>query len=267
MDRLYFFESIQQGVRFEEYTSSEQVWEDMQHMFDNVLKCYEDRYSKEVLTQAVDHMRNLFFDIWLIRGLPGKGNISDFLDLNMKVISSLMFRDEVAESIFNSFKQRVRSYYDTLSASHLSDLIALRQPDVSSEVITGDTSQVVAIPYEQNISLPTLTNLEQNMVKEGVANYWDLLMKVVKILIKRQKICKRAGLDDRAVIHEKAVRSFVYIFSKAMKRYVLDDRLNRLNFILNRSQHTSERRPMQSSLSSIMILNGDEASVYDTPSL
>lgn len=268
MDRLYFINDICRSVKFEEYSSSKLVWEDMQHMFDNVIKCYTGEYSKETITQAVEHMRNLFYDLWILYRLSGD-DTSEFLDRNQKLIRSLFFKDETVENIFNSFKHKVRSYYDTLTAPTLSDLINIAKPvDVSTEVITSGDQSVSASLVDPGTALPMLTKLEQNPQREGIDNFWDLLYQVIQVLIQREKICRQAGLKDRALLHDKAKKVFVNVFTNQMKSYVFDDRMRRLKDVLNKYQPKIEKRSSVLGYSThMMMLNDDEMRVYDTPAL
>ena len=268
MDRLYFINDICRSVKYEEYSSSKLVWEDMQHMFDNVIKCYTGEYSKETVTQAVEHMRNLFYDLWILYRVSGD-DTSEFLDRNQKLIRSLFFKDETVENIFNSFKHKVRSYYDTLTASTLSELINIAKPiDVSTEVITSGDQSMSASLLDPGTVLPMLTKLEQNPQREGIDNFWDLLYQVIQVLIQREKICRQAGLKDRALLHDKAKKVFVNVFTNQMKSYVFDDRMRRLKDVLNKYQPKIEERSSVLGYSThMMMLNDDEMRVYDTPAL
>lgn len=268
MDRLYFINDICKSVKYEEYSSSKLVWDDMQHMFDNVITCYTGEYSKETITQAVEHMRNLFYDLWILCRVS-EDDTSEFLDRNQKVIRSLFFKDETVENIFKLFKYKVRSYYDTLTALTLNDLVNIAKPvDVSTEVITSSDQGVNASTLDPGTVLPTLTKLEQNPQREGIENFWDLLYQVINVLIQREKICRQAGLEDRALLHDKAKKAFVNIFSNQMKPYVFEDRLKRLKEVLNKYQPKIEKRSSALGYSThMMMLNDDEMRVYDTPAL
>ena len=88
------------------------------------------------------------------------------------------------------------------------------------------------------------------------------------MLVQREKICRQAGLEDRALLHDKAKKVFVNIFSNQMKSYVFDDRLRRLKDVLNKYQPKIEKRSSALGYSThMMMLNDDEMRVYDTPAL
>ena len=260
MDRLIYVNDISRLLDGNEYHNLNEFKNDCMNMISNLIYYYQGNEKKEVIKLFTDFMKSIFGDIYLYSRVESPSGIDDYFNFNQSLLTKL-YQDDKIDDFFKSFKQECRDSYHLLNSTTLRSIF----PEIADEgeIVLSPEGNAAALDRQ----LPTISELEENPVRNCGRNYIDFLNNIIKVLTLRLQAAEEISSEKLRSFTTKAIQKAKEIFASKIKNDILNYKIstyqNKLTTIQLEKQRTSHR-PIGNYVS---YLNSNEMYIYDSPSL
>lgn len=257
-----YIDDISRALDANEYHSLTEFKNDFNDMLSNLIYYYQGTEKKEVVMLFTDFMKSVFGDIYRYSRVDPSTGIEDFFNSNRSILSKL-YQEEKIEDFFKSFKQDCRNSYYLLNSSALRTIVT--ESSVESEVVISADANAAILDRV----LPTVSEIEENPLRNCGRNYWDFLNNLLNVLAIRLQAAEELGDEPIRTFTKKAIQRTKEIFASKIKSSVLNHKISTYNnrLISTTSQLEKQRIVHRPNGNQVSYLNANEMRVYDSPSL
>lgn len=243
-----------------EYHNLNEFKNDCMNMISNLFYYYQGNEKKEVIELFTSFMKSVFGDIYLYSRVESPSGIDDYFNFNKSLLNKL-YQDDKIDDFFKSFKQECRNSYHLLNSTTLRSIF----PEISndSEVVLNPEANAALLDRQ----LPTISELEENPIRNCGRNYNDFLNNVIHVLTVRLQAAEEIGSEILSSITTKAIQKAKEIFASKIKNDVLNYKISTYQNKLTTTQLEKQRTIHRPAGNFVSYLNSNEMYIYDSPSL